>query len=130
MCRVDPHALDLTRVVSDPSHAARTDGGVVLERKKKTPVRGLELGDRGDVVPHGLFDREPKPVPRLEFVVAPREVVEPQVPDDVEIARQDSIPNVRHVVAKGSAAPPGATHLARRRTSPVVGKTAGATGNL
>ena len=73
---VHPHALDLAGVRGDPPQARSGDSRAVLEGEQKATIWRLELGDRGDVVLHGLLDRESEPVPRVQFVVAPREVVE------------------------------------------------------
>src|SRR6266545_3588256 len=70
--RVHPHALDLAGVGGDPAQARRADGRAFLEGEQEATVWRLELGDCGDIVLHGLLDRESEPVSRVQFVVAPR----------------------------------------------------------
>src|SRR4029453_3826862 len=94
--RLDVHALDLGCAGSDPSHARRTDGHVVLEGQQEATIGGLELGYGGQVVFHGLPDGESEPVPRLQLVVAPREVVEPQAPVRLQISRQARVSKIGH----------------------------------
>src|SRR6266508_1114286 len=97
MGRLDVHALDLGGVGPDPPHAGRADGHVALEGQQEATVGRLELGDRREVVIHGFLDGESEPVPRLQLVVAPREVVEPQAPDRLQISRQDRVSKIGHV---------------------------------
>jgi hypothetical protein len=81
----------------DPPHAGRADGHLVLEGQQEATVGRLELGDRREVVLHGLPDGESEAVPRLQLVVSPREVVEPQAPDRLPISRQVRVSKIGHM---------------------------------
>jgi hypothetical protein len=74
--------------------AAVPTAALVLERQEEPPVRRLELGDGAEVVLDGLLDRQPEAVPRLEPVVAPGEVVEPEAYYRIPIQGQVSLPNL------------------------------------
>ena len=106
MLRLHPHALDLAGIRSDPAHAGRADWHAVFEGEQEATVWRLELADRGDVVIHGFRHWKPEPVSRFQLIVAPCEVVEPQVTDQLQIAWQVSVPHISHVLLDSSAERP------------------------
>jgi hypothetical protein len=80
----------------DPPHASDADRHLVVERQEETTNWRLELADGRDVMLHRLLDRESEAVPRLQPVVAPGQVLEPQARDGVQVPMQVGLSDLDH----------------------------------